>query len=104
CALCRVGDELNGGLPLFDGAGSAMFGYLGRKDGGWSLRHDGQVLAAGHGEIMPHVTLPATRQSYVLVATSHPVSKLWQLSTNVRDVWTFTSGHARATIPILLPS
>ena len=101
CQLCRDGSWLNGSLPLFDGAGSAMYGYLGSDDGGWSLRHDGSVLAAGHGQISIHQQLPSAVQPYVLIGTSHPSSPLWTMSTSVKDVWTFSSGTGQAVVPIL---
>jgi hypothetical protein len=102
CALCRVKNELNGGLPLFDGAGSAMFSYIGKKDGGWSLWHDGTRIRSGFNQITPHVALPPAWQPYTLTATSHPTSGLWTLSTNVKDAWTFRSGYSHQVIPILL--
>jgi hypothetical protein len=104
CRLCRFGDSLNGAFTLFTGAGTAMSAFLGRDDAGWSLRRQGKVLAAGHGYLNLHARVPSSRQPYVLIATSHPASPLWQLSTNVKDVWTFASASGRASIPILMPS
>jgi hypothetical protein len=102
CLLCRVGNELNGSLPLIDGAGSDMYGYIGKADGSWSLWHDGSRIRTGSGQIAPHLALPAGRASYTLTATLHPAAPIWTLSKQVKDAWTFTSGYSHAVVPILI--
>lgn len=105
CLLCRNGDRLSGSMPLFSGAGTAMSGLLGSPQmGSWSLRQGDDVLDAGSYVLAPDVTLPAARRAYTLQASSHPGVKSWQLSTEVSDVWTFTSGSSRAVVPLLMPS
>lgn len=105
CVLCRDGLLLHGYIPLFSGAGTAMSGLLWNPEmGSWSLRRGFTTLASGHFGIAPSVRLPAGSQTYTLSASSHPGVPAWQLSTRVSDAWTFTSGAAKAAIPLLMAS
>lgn len=105
CLLCRKGNRLHGNMPLFSGAGTAMSGLLESPDmGSWTLKRGSDVLGSGNYVLAPQVTLPSARHTYSLEAESHPGVKSWQLSTDVSDVWTFTSGSADAVIPLLMPS
>jgi len=105
CLLCRHGNQLRGGLPLFSGAGTAMSGLLWNPDmGGWTLRHGYHVLASGHYVLAPDVSLPADAQTYTLTASSHPGTSGWQLSTTVTDSWRFTSAAGDGVIPLLMAS
>lgn len=105
CRLCRVGNHLRGVMPLFSGAGTGMSGVFENPDmGSWSLKRDGTVVDSGDGVLAPDVTLPAASHTYTLEAASHPGVKSWQLSTDVTDIWTFTSAAGNAVIPLLMPS
>ncbi len=95
--------RLVGFLPLFEGAGSSMFSFVDRRDGAWSLRSGERAVAHGHHEIALHATVPPGLRTYVLTATSHPVSPIWTLSTRVQDTWTFRSGADRPSVPLLMP-
>ncbi|MGZ4582288.1 MAG: hypothetical protein ACXVXG_16770 [Nocardioidaceae bacterium] len=100
----RDGNRLKASLPLFDGAGSTMFGFVDGRDGDWALRRGARVLAHGRHDVYFHVPVPRGPHTYVLQATSHPRSRLWTLSTDVRDVWTFHSREGRVLVPVLTPS
>lgn len=102
--VVRHDNRLQGFLPLFDGAGSAMFGFVDGQDGHWSLRRGQRVLAAGRHFIQLNARVPAATRSYVLRAASHPAAHNWQLSTSVRDVWGFRTGEGRPAVPLLTPS
>ncbi len=105
CLLCRHGNRLHGGLPLFSGAGTAMSGLLWNPEmGGWTLRHSYHVLASGHYVIAPDVSLPADAQTYTLTASSHPGTSAWQLSKKVTDSWRFTSAAGDGVVPLLMAS
>ena len=95
--------RLVGFLPLFEGAGSSMFSFVDRRDGAWSLHSGRGAVAHGRHEIDLHATVPPGLRTYVLTATSHPVSPIWTLSTRVQDSWTFRSGADRPSVPLLTP-
>ncbi|MFN8192659.1 MAG: hypothetical protein U0R80_00070 [Nocardioidaceae bacterium] len=102
--VTRVHGRLTAYLPLFNGAGSSMGSYVDRADGSWSLRTRGRVLARGHHDIELHARVPAGMRTYTLTATSHPRSRLWTLSTWVRDSWTFRSSRAHPSAALLTPA
>ena len=99
----REHGRLVAGLPLFDGAGSSMFGYVDPGDGAWSLRSGGRVVAHGRQFIELNAKVPSASRAYVLTATSQPISPTWTLSTKVRDVWTFRSGGDHPAASLLTP-
>ena len=102
--VAREHGRLVANLPLFNGAGSSMFSFVDRRDGAWSLRSRGHVLAHGRHYIQLHAKVPEAARTYVLTATSKPASPTWTLSTLVRDVWTFRSGGDHPSAPLLMPS
>lgn len=105
CLLCRNGNQLHGSMPLFSGAGTAMSGLLEAPAmGSWTLTSGHDMLDSGNYVLAPNVTLPAARSAYTLRAVSHPGVKSWRQSTDVSDVWTFTSAAGRTVVPLLMPS
>lgn len=101
----RTGNHLFLALPLFEAAGSLLFGYVDSHDGSWTLRQGEHVLARGRHAISRRaIRLPRAGHRYVLTAASHPAEPSWQLSTRVTDVWSFRSASGRSSVPILMPS
>lgn len=102
--LIRRHGTIQGYLPLFDGAGSAMISFAESRDAQWSVRRGSRLLASGGGDIGIPVPVPARRHAYTLTAVSHPVSPGWTLSTRVRDQWDFRSRAGEHKVPTLMPS
>jgi hypothetical protein len=81
-----------------------MYSYVDGRDGSWALRRGSHVLKRGRHQVSFSVRVPRGRQAYVLRATSHPRSRLWKLSTIVRDVWRFHSRQGKTSVTVLAPS
>ncbi len=98
----RRGDRLLLGIPIFGGIGATAFDFADRRDASWSLHQGGRVLDRGHQAIYRVVDVPHAEHTYRLLAETHP-GRAWDLSTRVRDVWTFHSGAGRSGVPLLTP-
>jgi hypothetical protein len=90
-------------VPLISGAGSSAFAFADPHDATWSLRQGRRTLARGHQAIADDVAVPHGPRTYKLFAGTHP-GKAWDLSTRVRDLWTFHSRSGRRGVPLLTPS
>ncbi len=99
----RWHDQLELSVPLFGGSGAASFDFADPRDASWSLRQATHVLAHGHQSIYRAVEVPHGPRVYTLTAQTHP-GRAWDLSTQVRDVWTFHSQGGRRGVPLLTPS
>jgi hypothetical protein len=99
----RRGDQLSLGVPIFGGAGATAFDFADPRDASWSLRQGSRLLARGHQAIYRVVDVPHGERTYRLFAETHP-GKTWDLSTRVRDVWTFHSRGGKSGVPLLTPS
>ncbi len=100
--LVRFGDNIFVGLPLFgDRAGHA--GGSRTDTGSTTLYLDGQVVGespeAGYG----YFPVPAATGTYQLVVTANR-SGFTDLSTSIRTVWTFRSGHVPDTSFVAVPA
>ncbi len=98
----RRGDQVHLGVPIFGGAGATTFDFADRRDASWSLREGSRVMAHGHQAIYRVVDVPHGPRIYRLTAEIHP-GRAWDLSTHVRDVWTFHSRGGRSGVPLLTP-
>jgi hypothetical protein len=99
----REGDQLILALPIINGSGSPTFAFADPKDAFWSLRRGTHTLARGHQYLYRSVRVPHGLRRYRLSAVTHPVTA-WDLSTHVRDVWTFHSRGGHNRVPLLTPS
>ncbi len=100
----RQGRHLLLFMPLFSAAGSQRaFTFADRRDATWSLHQGRQILAHGHQAIFGDLVVPRGPRTYQLDARTHP-GRSWDLSTHVRDVWTFHSRAGQRAVPLLTPS
>jgi hypothetical protein len=99
CSLCVHDGDLWGNLSMMSSAGTTQNGYA---DGGrWQLGHGHTLVAQGHGVIAPHVEGVTPGQKMVLLASTGKESKGWEVSTRVRDRWTFEMPSDSSVIPIV---
>ncbi len=103
CLMCRDGNELHGAMPIWSSSDSHMAGFVfPGKASSWSLTSGRRRIQRGAFAITPHVTLPSAAKRYTLTARVRPHAPSWQLSTDVRDVWGFTSRRQAAVVPLLM--
>ena len=99
CALCVTNGVLHGFLSMMTSAGTQQFGI--DDHGAWALYGRRTRLQRGGLAVTPFVRGVTPGQKLTLVAETTPVSKKYQLSSHVSDVWSFAVPGSDAPIPLL---